>query len=527
MPARKHSRLFPLGCGATVFLIGLLDVFGWAFGINALQSIFEDFMEMKLNTAILFLMMSTILILIALPQSKRSIIIQRFVAALVMSLAVLTLVEYILHINLGIDDPLQIDDPGDHTGPAGRPSIGTATGFLLLSVASFMLSTDKHYNNQFGEALSGLVLAIGLMAAFGYIYNVSSLYSIPFFATMALHTSLCFILLPLGFLSAKDHEGFLTILFKPSPGGYVARAGLGWLVLITMVTGFLCIIATKTGLFDQYFGIIAIAALSIFFAKPVIIWTAWSLDKLEAERQKTALSLHRQEEVNAWYSDFIALVSHEFRTPLANIDSSLQMLLLKMDDLNADMIKKYVGQIKQEIRKLSLLIANFFSVTKHEHGSIKLEKQPISLPKFLEDLVNHYRELYPQCAFTLLSNADPEDYVFDGDKALLSVAISNIISNAIKYANPSSAQNDITISCQFTDRFVIEISDNGIGISKDEIPKLFSKFYRGKDVSEVSGAGLGLYLAQKIIKLHEGEIGARSAGGTGSTFYVELPGPAG
>jgi hypothetical protein len=323
-------------------------------------------MEMKVNTAISLSSLAVILILMTQERTVSLLIMKRSLGAFVALISALTLYEYMSGKTLAIDEFLIKDDLGDHVGPPGRPSVGTATCLLLMTIATFMLTSENRYFTKLGEALVGLGLAIGSIGLVGYIYSVNALYSVPFFSTMALHTSFCLILLPVGFLAIKERDGFFLMLFKSSPGGYVARHGLGWIVGVTLFTGFVFMLGEQMGHFDAGFSVIAIASLSILFTLPVIIWMAWSLDKLDHEKHLAAVALTRQQELNSWQSDFIAFVTHEFRTPMANIDSAAQILTLKGEIQKPETLQKHVRQIKREIKNMNALITNFLSIAKHE-----------------------------------------------------------------------------------------------------------------------------------------------------------------
>jgi PAS domain S-box-containing protein len=221
-------------------------------------------------------------------------------------------------------------------------------------------------------------------------------------------------------------------------------------------------------------------------------------------------------------SDFIAHVSHELRTPLTTIKSYVEML---MDDEVSDDNTKidFYNTINDEANRLARLISNLLNISKIETGNLMIKKDMIKTREFFEDIV---QSIKPQA---ISSNINLEAILPDKvsalvvEKDLLRVSILNILGNAIKY---TPVGGSITFKADEDDSHVtLDISDTGYGISEEELPHIFDKFFRSSDekIKQHTGNGLGLALSREIIRLHDGKIEVTSKFGQGTHFTLTLP----
>ena len=223
---------------------------------------------------------------------------------------------------------------------------------------------------------------------------------------------------------------------------------------------------------------------------------------------------------------FLDRASHEFRTPLAAIQAYIEMLL----DGEADDEKTrqaFYNIIQSETIRLTRLVEKVLKISSIEAGDVKTNMQVIHLDSIVDTVildVESKREIKGVKLLRIINISRDESMVF-GDKKLLSEAIDNVISNAIKF---TPRNNEIQIECTVDVlRGVVglEVRDDGVGISEKELPYIFEKFYRG-ETNEwyAKGAGLGLSLTRHIIKdVHGGTIKASSEISKGSVFRIELP----
>jgi PAS domain S-box-containing protein len=221
-------------------------------------------------------------------------------------------------------------------------------------------------------------------------------------------------------------------------------------------------------------------------------------------------------------SDFIAHVSHELRTPLTTIKSYVEML---MDDEVSDDNTKidFYNTINDEANRLARLISNLLNISKIETGSLTINKDMIKTRAFIKDIVQSIESQAISKNINLESIVPDKLSALVAEKDLLRVAILNILGNAIKY---TPAGGSITFKTEENDRDVtVDISDNGYGISKEELPHIFDKFFRSSDenIKQQTGNGLGLALSREIIRLHDGKIEVTSKPGQGTHFTLTLP----
>jgi two-component system phosphate regulon sensor histidine kinase PhoR len=221
-------------------------------------------------------------------------------------------------------------------------------------------------------------------------------------------------------------------------------------------------------------------------------------------------------------SDFIAHVTHELRTPLNTIKSYVEML---MDDEVNDRDTKidFYNTINDEANRLARLIGNLLNISKIEMGSLTINKDLIKSREFLKDIVKSIENQAIRNSIKLEFILPDKLSSLVMDKDLIRVAILNILSNALKYTPTGGS---VTFKVQEDESDIkIDIYDTGYGISEEELPYIFDKFFRSSDekIKEHTGNGLGLALSREIIRLHNGKIDVVSKIGQGTHFTLTLP----
>jgi len=237
-------------------------------------------------------------------------------------------------------------------------------------------------------------------------------------------------------------------------------------------------------------------------------------------------SLKQEQEMRQMQSEFVALVSHEFKTPLQIIDSTRELVVrkIKKSDFKDPLVEKGFDRIKQAISRMNGLIHSTLNLAKMESGGdnkIKVQSQDFDLKKFIFDIIEKNAELAKNKNIKVLTNLNDLPTSFNGDPKLLDHAFTNIISNAIKYSKDNST---VKILAKANDKKVlIRVIDQGIGIPKDDLAKIGQKFFRAKNTLAVAGTGIGLYLTKHFIELHKGSLKIDSEVNVGSSFTAMLP----
>jgi signal transduction histidine kinase len=240
------------------------------------------------------------------------------------------------------------------------------------------------------------------------------------------------------------------------------------------------------------------------------------------EKQAGLLSerLEIEKKLTAQQRNFVAMVSHEFRTPLAVIDGQAQRMSKANLPLNPDLSER-IGRIRSSVLRLTQLIDTLLTSSRLLDEKAELYFHPVNfdIGSMLHDLCHTYREIAPGSNIIESLRSLPKNYV--GDPGLLHQVFSNLLSNAIKY---SEMGNPIHLHGKMdNDTLCIAITDQGLGIPEKDIPHLFERFHRGGNVTNMAGAGIGLYLVHTVVEMHHGKIQVESTLGKGSTFSVLLP----
>lgn len=224
-------------------------------------------------------------------------------------------------------------------------------------------------------------------------------------------------------------------------------------------------------------------------------------------------------------SEFVALVSHEFKTPLQIIDSTRELLARKIKSLNTndDSFEKYLMRIKSGIQRMSGLIASTLNLAKIETGNteIKVDRQNFDIYHLLNDIIEKTANIGIGKGIKIVTKFDGEKLEMNGDPKLLDHCFTNIISNAIKYSPNNTIVNIIAKSDD--EKIAIRINDNGIGIPQEDLSNIGNKFFRAKNTLAVSGTGIGLYLTKYFIELHHGSVLINSKLNVGTSVTVILP----
>jgi len=223
---------------------------------------------------------------------------------------------------------------------------------------------------------------------------------------------------------------------------------------------------------------------------------------------------------------FLSMASHEFKTPLSSMLSSVfliekytELIETKNEKEHIGNRNKHISKIKKSILHLTEILNNFLSIDKLDQAKIKLKTEEMNLNTFTEDLLD---ELKP-----LLKDKQQITYHFDGneviysDKHLLRNIYLNLISNAIKYSN-NDTEIILNIKVQKKD-IIIQVIDHGVGIPEKEQAKLFTRFFRATNSHQTEGTGLGLHIVKQYVDLMKGKIDFSSRLNEGTTFIVLLP----
>jgi signal transduction histidine kinase len=242
----------------------------------------------------------------------------------------------------------------------------------------------------------------------------------------------------------------------------------------------------------------------------------------EKRRQKSD-EIHRlllqEKELSDLKIQLFSMISHEFRTPLTVILSASQLLENGLKDAEQSS-RKNLYRIQSSVKLMNQFLTDILILTRAESGNLSCRLEPLDIEAFCLNLVEDFQFIN--------KNNTPIKFVSQGlmirpylDEKLLYSILSNLLLNAIKYS-PTGAGISL-ILWKDSDRIVFQVRDHGIGIAEEDRGKIYEPFYRGQNVENIIGTGLGLAVVKKCVELHRGEIALDSQVDKGTSFTVKLP----
>ncbi|HET7338675.1 MAG TPA: PAS domain-containing sensor histidine kinase, partial [Candidatus Dormibacteraeota bacterium] len=240
--------------------------------------------------------------------------------------------------------------------------------------------------------------------------------------------------------------------------------------------------------------------------------------KREAE-ELSAANLAQLEKLNRLKSEFVSMVSHEFRTALVGIQGFSE--LIRDQDIEATEMKVLASEIYNDSQRLNRMITEMLDFDRLEAGKLRLELRPLDINRLVVEAVEHAAVTTKKHAIATQLEASLPDVVGDADR--LTQVMSNLLSNAIKY---SPNGGEICVTTRLNGAMVeVAVRDHGRGIPHEFVSRLFGKYERYEDqhAGKIIGTGLGLAITRQIVEMHGGRITVESVDGKGSEFRFTLP----
>lgn len=230
-------------------------------------------------------------------------------------------------------------------------------------------------------------------------------------------------------------------------------------------------------------------------------------------------ALVNEKAINETQRQFVSLVSHEFRTPLAIIDGQAQRIMRKIDDMPRENIKTSMEKCRSSVARLIGLIESILSSSRLEAGAIAFNPGPCDMADLLSDVAKGQEGIAASHRIVLDIETLPDQVV--ADEKLMRQVLTNLLSNAVKYS-PGASTVWVDGHRDGSD-VVIAVRDEGVGIPEAELSKLFSRFFRASTASGIAGTGIGLHLVEQLLKMHDGDVSVASIAGEGTTFTIRFP----
>lgn len=247
-----------------------------------------------------------------------------------------------------------------------------------------------------------------------------------------------------------------------------------------------------------------------------------AIRELERSRMELSMALDKEKDLNDLKSRFISMASHEFRTPLTTILSSVSLISEYNQGGQTDMAEKrsrHIQRIRSAVNNLNDILSDFLSISKLEEGKVEAEYRKFDLEVLVREIISDLQ--------VNLKNGQRLNFNHTGstevnlDQKLLKNIIINLISNAIKF---TPERKNINVMTSVDEGNVnLEVRDEGIGISEDDQKHLFERFYRGKNAFNIQGTGLGLHIVGNYADLMKGHINLQSELDKGTTIKISFP----
>jgi PAS domain S-box-containing protein len=244
-----------------------------------------------------------------------------------------------------------------------------------------------------------------------------------------------------------------------------------------------------------------------------------ALQRLEQSQAELSEALDKERQLNEIKSRFVSMASHEFRTPLSTVLSSAALLSKYTKEDEQEKRTRHIEKIKNSVNHLNDILEDFLSLGKLDEGRVGTQISQFDLSELINDTIEEIKALLKHDQ--KVSMKYHGEKIISSDKKLLKNIFINLITNAIKFSDEG---NVIEIHAVTTAHLAtIEVKDRGIGISKDDQQHLFSSFFRGANVVNIAGTGLGLHIVKRYVDLLKGSVDLQSELGKGTTVTVNIP----
>lgn len=228
-------------------------------------------------------------------------------------------------------------------------------------------------------------------------------------------------------------------------------------------------------------------------------------------------------ELDRMKSDFISIVSHELKTPLTSITGFVRLLTAERVGPITAKQRHYLDIVQKQSESLTKLINDLLDLSRIEEGIIEVRHEPVSLREVIGNVAQQLDNMVQEREITLAIDVPPDLPMVNGDSDRLNQVFTNLIHNALKFTQPGGAVK--VKAGSLGNECLVRVADTGIGISSQDLPKIFNKFYQvdSSSTRQQSGTGLGLSISKQLVAAHGGDMWVNSTPGKGTTFSLTLP----
>ncbi|HJP86396.1 MAG TPA: HAMP domain-containing sensor histidine kinase [Gemmatimonadaceae bacterium] len=547
-PPGRHSPLIrffervPVIAGIAVAAIGTLALIGWAVDASVVVTPRGSSYPMLPLTALCFLLAgSSLFMATAVKRTAKTEAIQQTLAALLSTIAGLTMYEYLRGGESGFDLLLfgsRLQKVS--ISPAGRMALNTAATFLLYGLGLLSLSHDQRKGDFRAQLFAAPGMLIALVALLGYAFGVSDMYRFVESSGMAMTTSVGLLLLGTGILVGVRNRGVASLLMDEGAAGVLTRRLLPAALATPIILGAIKAGGESTGIFGSDFGVSLFAILCIITFVGLVLWSARVLRDTDRERvDLLALEMEARahaewalkdaeqarseaERANNSKTDFLAVMSHELRTPLTAIMGYEELLSDGITGPVTELQRQQLGRINASARHLLGLIDEILTFARVDIGRERVRWESMSVNHTLGDAAALVEPMAAAKDIKFIVELLDEDQAIQTDGTKLRQMLVNLLSNGIKFTD----KGEVRVSCAVNGPTLeVRIADTGVGIAAENIENVFEPFWQVEQTAtrRTGGTGLGLSVTRKLARLLGGDVTVASRPGSGTTFLLTLP----
>jgi len=541
----RRFRAAAVLCGLAATLIGLTAFAGWVLGNEPLQGSVFAGINMKANTSVCLILMGMVVVLLGFGERAERLLPARapqILAGVVFGVGAATLFEHLSSLDLGIDQ-LLFDEPAGAIATESPNRMGPLASlcFALLGLARLLI--DRRFGEERApfQYLALTVTLITSVPLLGYLYDARALYSVSKITAIALPTALALWLVSLGLFVAKPEAGLMRRLVAEDSGALLLRRLLPAAILVPALLMLLRLWGQDLGLYDQVVGraLVVIAFSLVFMA---VVWRTGdvvfrqAVNAARAERslhEQVVRSLDALADADRRKTEFLAVLAHELRNPLAPVRNAVHLLRARAG-AHSEATEPH-AVIERQVEHLARLIDDLMDVSRISRDRLELRKEQVQLSEIVAGALEASRYLIDAHQHRVSVQLPEQEVQLEADAARLVQVVTNLLTNAARY---TPAGGEILLAARLEPpaadassseprELLLSVRDNGIGIEPEQLPRVFDMFYQVGQASRQgrNGLGIGLALVRKLVELHGGSVSAASAGaGQGSTFTVRFPG---